>query len=260
MIKIRQKLTTLKLPNKNQRNIKSKILWIVLILLISAIPLAMWSNIFAYEYNYFRCEGKPLEVKGKYYKVSSDEGYGIHPDSNYDTCVHESTAGLQRDPSTKAGAALLKKHNDHQAAEATRLKDISAYKIYTPKYYKISDVISSDYGDRVETRFQLTTNTGSVFNVQEVKKGNAFSYADLCSKPASKNWSGTIIGKDQSGRDICRTNPNKYMTQYTVAMNMNETAIMLRGDPKSGDPSVAEVTNIFNSMELYPKSVADNLR
>lgn len=259
MIKKKQFSSTNTLFNAPKKRFisKTKIQWLILIVLTAIIPFAIWSNIFAYEYNYIRCEGRPFEITGRFFKAPSDEGYGIHPGSDYSKCLYEKPAGLQRDPSTKLGAAELQK----QADEASRVKNLaSAYKIYIPNGYKISELHASDLGDRMETTYTITTNSNHKYHVREMQKDSDFSYTNLCSKPAEGSWSGTIIGKDNKGREICRTNLSKYIQDYIVGVNIENTAVMLQTPIDNADVLNNEATAIFNAMKVYSKSVADILR
>lgn len=222
---------------------KSKIEWLILGLLITLIVLGVWSNIFAYEYYYFKCDDKPTEIAGKYYRIPGDKGYGIHPGSDYSNCSYAAPPGAQRDPSTKAGAGIMKRKLD----EAVK---ISKHKVYIPKGYQLSNMAISKSGDDLETRFYVTTNTNNKFSVHESKKGSIYDYTVLCSKPAEENWSGTVIGQDSKGRTICKTNTSKYVKDYFVGIVIGETSIMLRSPNISTDTLDAEAKDIFSSMEL----------
>lgn len=221
------------------------------------IPFAIWFNLFAYEYYYIKCEGQPLEVTGKYYKAPGDEGYGIHPGSDYSHCLYEGPAGVQRDPSTKIGAAVAQR----QADEANKLRNLaSEYKIYVPDGYKMSDITTSNLGDRMETTFTITTDSNRKYRVREMKKDSEFSYTNLCSKPAEGSWSGIVIGNDSKGREICRTDLSKYIKDYIVGINIENTAIMLQTPIGTDEVLNAEVTAIFSTLKVHSKSVADTLR
>jgi hypothetical protein len=111
---------SLSISKRNNRT-KAKLTWAVLALLVLLIPLGIWSNLFAYEYYYFKCEGQPLEVDNNYYRVAGDDGYGIRPGSDYSHCSYDRPADAKRDPSSKVGAALVKREAD----EADRLKRLA---------------------------------------------------------------------------------------------------------------------------------------
>lgn len=225
---------------------KPRLEWAILIALVVSVIAVQVSGLYPYVYSYAKCKGEPLEVMGGYYRTSYDENYGIHIGSDYSRCFGQSTTDLQRDPSTKIAKAIAKR----QADEAERLKRLAAeYKIYVPNGYKISDIDTSEQGDGLQTAFTITTDTNRKFTVREMKKDSQFSYTNLCSKAATPNWSGTILGKDAKGRDICRTNISKYVTDYVVGINIEETAIMLRTPNGSEELLNAEATAIFSSME-----------
>jgi hypothetical protein len=233
---------------------KSKRKWAALALLVLLIPVGIWSNLFAYEYYYFKCEGQPLELDDKYYRVAGDDGYGIRPGSDYSKCSYDRPADRQRDPSTKVGAALVKR----QADEAARLQRLATeHEIYVPTWYKISDIYTTDRGDDgLQTTFSITTSTNHKFEVREMKKESAFSYTDLCSKPATANWSGTVIGRDSKGREVCRTNLSKYIKDYIVGISIGKTAIMLQTPLQQTPATSVEVLNaeaiaIFSAMDSY---------
>lgn len=234
--------------NKKIAITKPRLQWAILILLVASVITAQVSGLYPYAYSYAKCKGEPLEVRGAYYRTSYDENYGIHIGSDYSRCFGESTDGLQRDPSTKVAKVIAKRQSD----EAERLKRLSAeYDIYVPNGYKISDINTSEQGDGLQTRFTITTDTNRKFTVREMKKDSDFSYTNLCSKPATPNWSGTIIGKDVKGRDICKTNISKYVTDYVVGINIEKTAIMLKTSNISSEELLnAEAAAIFSSMEL----------
>lgn len=235
---------------KNTITTKTKIEWAILIALVLLIPIGLWSNLFAYQYYYFKCEGQPLELDGAYYRVSGDKGYGIHPGSDYSKCMYDQPQGVQRDPSTKVGAAMVQRQID----EANRQRRmVAAYDIHAPKGYTITDIVTSERGDGLETQFSVTTKTDHIFRVREMKHDNDFSYTNLCTKPAEGSWSGTIIGQDDKGRDICRTDINQYVDDYIVGMNIGKTAIMLQAPIDSAPEELlnAEAAAIFSAMESY---------
>lgn len=235
-----KKQKTTRQKNKQGSTLKSKIEWAILIILILAVPLAIWSNLFAYGYYYLKCEDRPTEVYGKYYRIPYDKGYGIHPGSDYSNCSYSAPAGKVRDPSTKAGAA-----------QATNSQEPKAdYDLYTPDGYKISG-LSASGANGAETGFTITTQSNVTFRVREMNKDSDFSYTNLCSKPADANWTGTIIGKDSKGRVICRTNLNKYIKDYIVGINIGRTGIMLQAPNNSEELLNAEATAIFSSMKLH---------
>jgi hypothetical protein len=125
-----------------------------------------------------------------------------------------------------------------------------------PTGYKISELYTTERGDDgLQTTFFLTTSTNHKFDVREMKKESAFSYTDLCSKPATANWSGTVIGRDSKGREVCRADLSKYIKDYIVGANIGKTAIMLQ-TPLQQIPDVsvevlnAEAIAIFSTMEL----------
>lgn len=239
-----------KIPFGNKKIVvtKPRLQWAILIALVVSVGAAQVSGLYPYVYSYAKCKGEPLEVRGVHYRAPYDENYGIHIGSDYSRCFGEPTSDLQRDPSTKAAKAIAKR----QADEVERLKRLSAeYEIYVPTGYKISDINTSEQGDGLQTVFTITTDTNRKFTVREMKKDSDFSYTNLCSKPATPNWSGTIIGRDSKGRDICRTNISKYVTDYVVGVNIEKTAIMLRAPNNSPEELLnAEATAIFSSMEL----------
>ncbi len=242
MLNKKTKKSSLTLPKRGMTT-KSKIEWVILILLVSLIPIAIWSNLFAYGYYYLKCEDKPLELAGKYYRIPGDEGYGIRPGSDYSNCSYGAPSGAQRDPSTKVGKNIAKKQAE--AAELAR------YTVYTPKGYIITPITKTNYGDRVEANYTITTDSRIQFRVREMKKDSIFSYTNLCSKPAEGSWSGTVIGKDDKGREICRTNISKYIKDYIVGVNIGNTAIMLQTPNASAESLNAEVTAIFSAMEPH---------
>jgi len=225
---------------KRDNTLKSKIEWTILVLLILAIPLAIWTNLFVYEYYYFKCGDKPTEVFGNYYRIPYDQGYGIHPGSDYSNCSYSAPPDKIRDPSTKAGMAQAR--NDEEQKPD--------YDIYVPDGYTISGLPNSGASSR-ETSFTVSTKSNIDFRVREMNKDSNFSYTNLCSKPREGSWSGTPIGKDDKGRTICRTNPSKYIKDYIVGINIGRTGIMLQASNNSEEILDSEATAIFSSMKPY---------
>lgn len=223
---------------KRKGTLKAKVEWTVLIILVAAIAFAGWSNLFSYEYYYFKCQDRPTEVFGQYYRIPYDKGYGIHHGSDYSNCTYSAPAGKIRDPSTEAGAP--------KAAPEVQYD----YDVYVPEGYKISRLATLDQGGG-ETSFTITTESGIDFYAREMSKDSDFSYTSLCSKPAEENWSGTIIGVDNRGENICRTNLSKYVDHYTVGINLGRTSIMLEAHTGTDGILNNEATQIFNSMKLY---------
>jgi hypothetical protein len=249
--KKQKKLFKISLGNKKVIVTKSRLEWAILIILIVSVTAAQVSGLYPYIYNYARCDGAPLEVRGSYYRIPYDDIYGIHIGSDYGRCFDGLPTDLQRDPSTKAERAKEKK----QADEANRLKRLAAeYKIYVPNGYAISSINTSEQGDGLQTMFSIIVDGDRRFSVREMKKDSDFSYTNLCSKPAEENWSGTIIGKDDKGREICRTNISKYIKEYIVGINIGETAIMLQAANNTAEESEslnAEAIAIFSTMTSY---------
>jgi hypothetical protein len=232
--------------NKKHKISKAKLEWGILIILVLSMVVAQVSGLYPYAYNYAKCDGAPLEVRGSYYRIPDDDIYGIHIGSDYSRCFDRTPEDLQRDPSTKIGAAIIRNKADNEA----RLKRLAAeYDIYIPNGYKVSDIHTLEQSDGLVTRFSVTTSTNNKFSVREMKKDDDFSYTNLCSRPASENWSGTIIGKDSKGREICKVNPSKYVKDYIVGINIGKTAIMLQAPNISEELLNAEATAIFSSME-----------
>lgn len=188
-----------------------------------------------------------MELEGKYYRIPGDKGYGIHHGSDYHICSYAQPPGYQRDPSTLAGAVQIREANQLYKQE----HPLPNYTVYVPSGYKISEITTGEQGGQPETTFYLTTSTGIHFTVYELQKDGDFSYTNLCSKPAQVNWSGTIIGHDSAGREICKTNPSKYVTDYIVGVNIGNTGLMLE---TANNPNVdlnAQATAIFSSMKPY---------
>lgn len=231
-----------KQKNRQRNLLKSKIEWAILVILILLIPLAIWSNLFAYEYFFFKCQDKPTEVFGNYYRIPYDEGYGIHPGSDYSNCSYTAPPDKIRDPSTKAGMALTKKDELPKAN----------YDLYIPDGYEFTQPSSHSQGNNeLETNFKVTTKTNIIFRVRELNKNSDFSYTNLCSKPPEGSWSGTVIGNDNKGRAICRTNLSKYIKDYIVGINIGRTAIMLQTPVGSEASLNSEAIAIFSSMKPY---------
>lgn len=221
-------------------SLKLKIEWIVLVILILIIPIAVWSNIFTYTYFFFKCEDRPVEVYGDYYRIPVDEGYGIHPGSDYSNCSWSAPPGKLRDPRVTARLARLENSK----------KPLIDYDLYVPAGYNISD-IPNPRASSIGTTFTATTSSGTVFRISEMNKNSDFSYNSLCSKPADGSWSGTTIGKDNYGRSICRTNLNKYIKDYIVGIDIGRTSIMLQTSIGPEETLNTEATAIFNSLKPY---------
>jgi hypothetical protein len=238
-----------KISSGNKRILvtKPRMEWAILIILVLSMIAAQVSGLYPYAYNYARCHDAPIEVRGSYYRLPFDDIYGIHIGSDYSRCFDGLPTDLQRDPSTKAEVAKAKQ----RANEVDRLKRLAAeYEIYVPKGYTISSIHTSKQGGDLQTAFSVTTNTNHRFDVREMKKDSDFSYTNLCSKPAEENWSGTIIGSDSKGREICRTNISKYIKDYIVGINTGKTAIMLQTPNTEEGLLNAEATALFSAMEL----------
>lgn len=234
--------------NKKNKISKAKLEWITLVLLVLSMAVAQVSGFYPYVYYYAKCGDKPLEVRGSSYRIPYDNTYGIHMGSDYSRCFDELPKDLQRDPFSKAGAAMVKK----QADEEDRLKRLAAeYEVYVSRGYEISKIYTSEQGDGLRTTFSITTDANHKFSVREMKKDSDFSYTNLCSKLAQENWSGTVIGKDNKGREICRTNISKYIKDYIVGINIGKTAIMLQAPNTSEELLNNEAAAIFSSMEPY---------
>ena len=225
---------------KKDSSLKSKLEWTILALLILAVFFAIWSNLFTYGYYYVKCQDKPAEVFGNYYRIPYDKGYGIHPGSDYSNCSYSKPEGKTRDPSTKAG--MIQAQNSEQPK--------ANYDVYVPDGYTIIKPIVLSGGTK-ETSFAITTKSGTTFRVREMNKDSDFSYTNLCSKPAEENWSGTIVGNDDKGRTICRTNISKYVKNYIAGINIGRTAIMLQTSNGSEELLNSEVIAIFSSMKEY---------
>jgi hypothetical protein len=230
---------------------KPRLEWAILLLLVLAAGVVQFSGLYPYAYNYAICGERPLEIRDhQYYRVPSDVEYGIHIGSSYDACFGEpSMYALQRDPSTKAAQRIAAKAAAQKAVENARIASISNYTVYTPQGYQISNYEQNDYGDRYQTDFRVTTNSGLVFDVSETKKGSSYDYAKVCDKEQTENWSGTIIGTDNSGNKICKTNSSKYVKQYVASMYKGDTAIMLRNKATAETQFTSEVVAIFDSMQ-----------
>lgn len=226
---------------------KTKLEWLILIILILFIPIGIWTNLFAYGYNYIRCEGKPIELDGMYYRSPYDEGYAIRNGSNYNFCLFENPPNAQRDPSTKIGADIALKND---LANIKQSSMHAKHVIYTPSGYKIQNIDTRQNGNELMTRYEILADDGIIFNAEVMPENSHFNYANICSKPASKNWSGNIIGKDRNGHSICKTNNSRYVKSYTVGITIDKTAIVLRnGDYPSEELLDPVAKDIFGSME-----------
>lgn len=227
---------------------KPRLQWVVLATLVTFMAAAQFSGLYPYMYGYARCDGPPVEIRGSYYRVFVDENYGIHPGSDYAYCLDELPTNLERDPSTRVAKAEMKKLED----EANRLERLAdEYEIYIPDGYEISEVRTSEQGDGLQTSFSVISSNPK-FTVREMGKDSDFSYTNLCSRPAAGSWSGTIIGSDSKGRDVCRVNINKYIKDYIVGINIGKTAIMLRtSNSDEEDLLNSEAIKIFNAMQPY---------
>lgn len=229
---------------------KPRLEGVILIILVVSVAAAQVSGLYPYVYNYSKCTDAPLEVRGGYYRLPSDENYGIHLGSDYSRCYDGPLPkDLQRDPSTKAAIKNAAMKAAQKAKDDARIALISDYIVYKPEGYDISDFMQSDYGDRFESNYRIKTANGREFDVSEMKKGASYDYAQNCHKLPTENWSGTIIGLDSTGREICKTNLSKYVTQYTVGMYIDQTAIIMRAKNASEVLLNDEVIKIFSSMK-----------
>lgn len=235
---------------------KSNTQLLILTLLILLIPLGIYTNFFAFEFRYFQCRDWPLELRGSYYRLPSDEGYGIHSDSDYSYCQFEYPRNSIRDPSTTMGAKIAAKKAETEQKMRDFSPSVLGFTLYTPKNYKVSKLPDTHALNmqNSEVRYAITTNGGFDFDARVMSKNSNMSYTNLCSRPSSENWSGVVIGKDSAGRDICRAQLSKYIKKYIVGVNIGNTGIMLQAPlGKISEKSLdAEVTRIFSSMEAYP--------
>lgn len=246
MRKKKSKNLTLRFGKKQFLFTKQKVELLVLFILVAFVAAAQFSGFYPYVYSYAICKDKPLEVIGDYYRIPSDENYGIHPGSDYSRCYdYPLPEELQRDPSSLA--VIEKKRL--QGPEGVRIANISDYTVYKPEGYDILSFKQSDNGDRFETNFKIKTASGMEFDVSEMKKGASYDYVQNCHKKSTENWSGTIIGLDSEGRKICKTNLSKFVTKYTVGIYIDQTAIIMRTDSTAEAPLKDEVIKIFSSMK-----------
>lgn len=192
----------LSLGGKNIAFTKIKLQWIALSVLILSTVVVQALGVYSYAYGYAVCRDKPLEIRGNYYKIPYDEGYGIHAGSDYDRCWGESTMDLQRDPATKAGKIA--------AAQSAEERDLSVrslgYALYIPANYIMTELNKSPQTDKknVNVGYQVTTNSGNKYDIREMNKESDFNYASLCSMPKQKYWYGVVIGKDKYNQPICK--------------------------------------------------------
>lgn len=230
---------------KNTSVPKQTLQVLILCVLVTMVLAAQFSGLYPYAYNYALCNDKPLEVRGNYYRTPSDEEYGIHMGSDYSHCYAGIPEGLQRDPSTKEGMRVAASQKKNSA----RLAEISDYTVYKPVGYEVLSYRQDDRGDRLDTNYSIVTASGVKFDVSETKKGSSYDYTGICYKPPTENWSGTIIGKDSKGREICKTNLSKFVSRYTAGIYIDKTAIILRTNNISEPQAKEEVAKIFSSME-----------
>ncbi|HEX6415940.1 MAG TPA: hypothetical protein VFZ62_00245 [Candidatus Saccharimonadales bacterium] len=225
---------------------KVRLQWSILIILVLSMIFAQVSGFYPYVYNYARCDEAPVEVREGYYRISFDETYGIHFGSDYSYCLDELPFSIPRDPATKIGKAEAKA----AANQKIRREQLAAaYDVHVPVGYDVSEIHTNEYSDEFRTSFLVTTDSGREFYVREMKKDSDFSYTNLCSKPGTENWSGRIIGLDAKGREICKVNPSKYISDYVVGINIGNTAIMLQTPGSEDEALNAEATAIFSAME-----------
>lgn len=244
----------IRLGNKKILITKSRLEWTILIILIGSAVLAQVSGLYPYVYNYAKCQDAPIEVRGSYYRVFVDDSYGIHPGSDYSHCLVDTPSNLQRDPSTKVGAKLVEEAKKQAivAKNRTNFTDaVDGYTVYTPQGFNITKLSKAGSSDYIQTLYSVPYND-ITFSVSEGKKSSDFSYTNLCSRPANGSWSGVVIGSDDKGRDICRTNINKYINNYVVGINIGNTAIMLKAPLDKSDAELnAAATALFSSMKPY---------
>jgi hypothetical protein len=234
--------------NKWYKISKTKIELLVLIILVTLIPLGIWSNAFAYEYYYLKCQDQPMELEGKYYRLPADKGYGIHPGSDYHVCDSKPPQGYTRDLSTIAGKAFAKEAQ----FQYERLHPKPNYALYIPEGHSFSALKTiTGGGGKPVTNFYVATPDNLTFTIQEMTKDNDFSYTNLCTKPGDANWTGTVIAHDSADREICRVNPSKYITSYFAGINIGNTAVMLSIAKDPTTDLTAQVTAIFSAMKPY---------
>lgn len=219
--KVKKPLFRLALGKKKVVITKTSLEWFVLTALVLLVLTAYFSGLYSYVYGYAKCDDTPLEVRGSYFRLPYDENYGIHAGSDYSHCSGERPTGLERDPSTKAGAQLL---------EASRKeKDFShgavGFTVYTPEAYEITHFYKSGSENDVQVSYFVTLNN-TRYRVRVMKKDSTYSYTNLCSQPPTEKWSGEIIGMDATGHKICRI-VSTYIDEYVVGINIGNSAIML---------------------------------
>jgi hypothetical protein len=241
-----KKPLTIHIGKKQITITRQKLEIFILIFLVLSMAIAQLSGLYPYVNSYAICKDKPLEVRGNYYRLPFDKEYGIHPGSDYSRCYDGPLPeDLQRDPSTIAAMKKVAL----QSKDGARIREISDYTVYKPEGYTVSSYNQSDYGDRLESNYKITTPNGTEFDVSEMKKGASYDYVGNCYQKPTENWSGTIIGHDSKGREICMTNLSKYVTQYTVGIYIDQTAIILRSKSTAEAQLSNEATKIFSSMK-----------
>jgi hypothetical protein len=205
--------------------------WIFLAVLLFAVTFGYLSGFFAYEYGYFKCGDKPLELDGRYYRIPGDKGYGIHPSSDYHICTYGQPPGLQRDPTTKAGAKMA---GDY----ANGFNKKTDYTIYVPENYQTTDLSQFPHGTGVETNFTITTE-GMFFSIREMKKGVDSSYTELCVNSVPDGFTRKAFGKDNRGNEICNTH-SRHLSQYNSALAVNVGNTSITVDCASTDKEKAD--------------------
>lgn len=238
----------IRLGNHELALTKPRLELIVLIFLVVSVIVAQVSGFYPYTYNYARCGDAPLEVRKPYYRIPTDNGYGIHIGSDYSRCFDRFPTDLQRDPTTRIGAKLLKASKD----KTDFTHGVDGYTVYTPKGYPIAHLGKSGQPGYVETTY--TTSSGDVqFRVREMKKDSIMSYTNLCDKPPEDGWSGEVTGKDTEGRKICRAHM-PHEQEYIVGVNIGNTAIMLQARLDKSEAELnAAATTLFSAIQPYSK-------
>lgn len=239
-------LFKLSLGKKKIAVTKPRLEWAILAVLILSVIAVQVSGLYPYAYNYAKCAGEPIEVRGPYFRLPFDDRYGIHMGSDYSRCFDQMPVDVQRDPATRIGAAQLETAHDQEDFTS----GIDGYTVYVPHGYSISGLGKSQVPENRETSYLVSAN-GIEFRAREMKKDSYMSYTNLCDRPPEEKWSGEVIGVDTEGRNICRTH-SYYVKDYIVGVNIGNTGIMLQAPLDKSEAELnAAATALYSSMKPY---------
>ncbi|HEY1085728.1 MAG TPA: hypothetical protein VGE34_03325 [Candidatus Saccharimonadales bacterium] len=228
---------------------------VITLALLIALPIGWLSGLLPFTYNMIRCGRLPVEstkfMASFTYKVPGDEGYGIHPFSEYGYCTQseiQATNGYRRSTSTTAGkkeeADIWAKIREEQEFSLSKLD----YKFYTPKLegYSISNLRVNLIKGNVHSFYTVMKDGKSIGQIRELKKSDSYN---ICSSDDQSKRYCKVIGRDSKGREVNReyTNSRKGWKSYYTGINIGGTGIIFATNDNQ------EAIKVFGAMAPFAK-------